>query len=1044
MKLKTIAKVASVILSVCMLVTMFTCLTALPASASASDTQMLNAVASAAGLKFGWRSDSSSPLSAGGKYRLSLDWENVSNAPLDSSMLGIYCYSEGWKNIFNNDSYVSEWNVSSYALEHGNHYNIDFTMQSSLAECREFVVYFGDITNSISSYEFNTANWILYTRDDSENLTDTGKTFTFPVTFRGASDGAMDKYVSSYTGTDKGQLWANNTSSSYARSFVDIPEDYFKRLDACTHEHTHVVEATDSTCTTPGHDEYTICEDCGAVVDGDDTPFELDPDVHEDEKAIAMVPSTCKTHGHTAYVVCSGCGAIIDGENEELPLDPNNHDGEGTEQRNVIKATEETYGYTGDTYCLGCGAMLHTGEATPMIDAKMIHFAAGEDGWQVMGYKIGGNFAAGIYRFTVDELAVTGVKSHMQLYVNGSAYTTAVGVLSDVLDTENNKRTVEFQLWGAKADGAFIMIGNYGKGSNMETYYRNPALYLLDGEGGNPTGDNLIETFTADNVVLKTGTSRASCGVGKWTSLNWTSTRIMLEDIDYDLFGDQPIDDPDCPHANLKVVPAVASTCTTPGHGEYKICKKCLNVVEGSAEALPLDPDNHEATETRNFVKVTQTVDGYTGDIYCTGCDELLVRGEIVPAGSWLTKMFVWSGETKGYSRLIFRPDTGAFVAGEKYTFSMDMDLQNTEDESNFWGIYYRYGSSVDEFNRIAFADLQIVKTALPNGYHYEVTFTVPDDCYASDNILFRFGDINMNGYPPQLKLGNIDLWKLDGEGNKTEQIELNFPGSRDEVIPTADWPEKLYGASGVWYTVMNYDDGLTFEEQFGYFSDCAHANTEVRGATEANCLNPAYTGDTYCLDCGAKIALGEYVGEVDPSNHISMTEVRDAVEATCTTAGYTGDTYCLGCGEKIADGEEIAATGHTVGEWLSDETDHWHVCDTCQEQVDKAAHTASDWIVDVEATAEAAGHRYKECTVCGKVLEEEDIPALAPSHVPGDINGDSELNNKDLTRLFQYLSDWDVQVNEAALDVNGDGTVNNKDLTRLFQYLSDWDVEIF
>ncbi|MBO4734355.1 MAG: hypothetical protein J5662_07760 [Clostridia bacterium] len=70
--------------------------------------------------------------------------------------------------------------------------------------------------------------------------------------------------------------------------------------------------------------------------------------------------------------------------------------------------------------------------------------------------------------------------------------------------------------------------------------------------------------------------------------------------------------------------------------------------------------------------------------------------------------------------------------------------------------------------------------------------------------------------------------------------------------------------------------------------------------------------------------------------------------------------------------------------------------------------------------------------------------PIGAASLVAGDINNDGELNNKDLTRLFQYLSDWDVQVNEAALDVNGDGSVNNKDLTRLFQHLSDWDVEIF
>ncbi len=64
--------------------------------------------------------------------------------------------------------------------------------------------------------------------------------------------------------------------------------------------------------------------------------------------------------------------------------------------------------------------------------------------------------------------------------------------------------------------------------------------------------------------------------------------------------------------------------------------------------------------------------------------------------------------------------------------------------------------------------------------------------------------------------------------------------------------------------------------------------------------------------------------------------------------------------------------------------------------------------------------------------------------YTPGDINADGLVNNKDLTRLFQYLSDWDVFVNEATLDVNGDSAVNNKDLTRLFQYLSDWDVEIF
>lgn len=70
--------------------------------------------------------------------------------------------------------------------------------------------------------------------------------------------------------------------------------------------------------------------------------------------------------------------------------------------------------------------------------------------------------------------------------------------------------------------------------------------------------------------------------------------------------------------------------------------------------------------------------------------------------------------------------------------------------------------------------------------------------------------------------------------------------------------------------------------------------------------------------------------------------------------------------------------------------------------------------------------------------------PSASSAVTAGDINGDGNVNNKDLTRLFQYLSDWEVEVNRATLDINGDNNVNNKDLTRLFQYLSDWDVQIF
>ena len=63
--------------------------------------------------------------------------------------------------------------------------------------------------------------------------------------------------------------------------------------------------------------------------------------------------------------------------------------------------------------------------------------------------------------------------------------------------------------------------------------------------------------------------------------------------------------------------------------------------------------------------------------------------------------------------------------------------------------------------------------------------------------------------------------------------------------------------------------------------------------------------------------------------------------------------------------------------------------------------------------------------------------------YIPGDVNDDDEVNNKDLGVLRRWLNDWDVTIDELAADVNRDGEVNNKDLGILRRYLNDWDVEL-
>ncbi len=62
---------------------------------------------------------------------------------------------------------------------------------------------------------------------------------------------------------------------------------------------------------------------------------------------------------------------------------------------------------------------------------------------------------------------------------------------------------------------------------------------------------------------------------------------------------------------------------------------------------------------------------------------------------------------------------------------------------------------------------------------------------------------------------------------------------------------------------------------------------------------------------------------------------------------------------------------------------------------------------------------------------------------LPGDVNGDGNVDNKDYALLMQHLNGWDVEIDLGVADVNGDGNVDNKDYALLMQYLNGWDVEL-
>ena len=141
------------------------------------------------------------------------------------------------------------------------------------------------------------------------------------------------------------------------------------------------------------------------------------------------------------------------------------------------------------------------------------------------------------------------------------------------------------------------------------------------------------------------------------------------------------------------------------------------------------------------------------------------------------------------------------------------------------------------------------------------------------------------------------------------------------------------------------------------------------------------YGSDNICDTCG-------YDKTVPHTHNLTLVPAK---APTCTEKGNTAYYTCDGCDkwfEDAAGASEItdktsvilAATGHSVSDWKSDNTNHWKECTVvgCGVIIEdsKAAHTAGEWIIDTPATATTSGSKHKECTVCGYTMATETIPA--------------------------------------------------------------------
>ena len=77
-----------------------------------------------------------------------------------------------------------------------------------------------------------------------------------------------------------------------------------------------------------------------------------------------------------------------------------------------------------------------------------------------------------------------------------------------------------------------------------------------------------------------------------------------------------------------------AASCTEDGNIEYWLCSICNKKFDADNKELTTVsiPAAHTGgTELRDQKDATEYVDGYTGDTYCLGCNEILTQGAVIP-----------------------------------------------------------------------------------------------------------------------------------------------------------------------------------------------------------------------------------------------------------------------------------------------------------------------------------------------------------------------------------------------------------------------------
>ena len=334
---------------------------------------------------------------------------------------------------------------------------------------------------------------------------------------------------------------------------------------------------------------------------------------------------------------------------------------------------------------------------------------------------------------------------------------------------------------------------------------------------------------------------------------------------------------------------------------------------------------SHAVTEVRDAKDATCTAPGYTGDTYCTVCNEMVKKGEVIHAKGRtevidpaVEPTCTAPGKTAGahcsVCGTVIKAQEEIPAKGHRWNEGEITTAPTCENAGvKTYTCTVCNATKTEAISATGHTPVQIPEKP--------ATCTEPGHkagtkCSVCKAILSGMEEIPATGHTEVIDVAKAPTCTETGLTEGKHCSVCNEVLVAQKVIPAKGHTEVIDPAVEPTCTEPGKTEGkhcsvcneiLVAQEVIP-----AKGHTEVIDpAVAPTCTKTGLTEGKHCDVCKEVLVKQEVV---PATGH--KPEIRNAVEATLTTPGYTGDTYCTVCNELIAKGEVIPCpTG-----WLESE----------------------------------------------------------------------------------------------------------------------------